>query len=225
MEEIIDFLNLIVVNNNRPWFQEHKQQYIDAQSKFNEIAEQIILGIQKFDDLTKGLTLKDCTYRFYRDTRFSPDKSPYKRHFGVFVCPQGKKSGLAGYYFHIEGQGAEYLGQHGLYPGMYQCEPLITKSVREDINIYGTDFEKALKKAKNFTLDESKALKNVPKDFPADHPYGRFLKLKDYCLSQPIPTDILYSDNLIEWVLEEFRSCYDFNSFLNRSALFARENE
>ena len=89
MEEIIDFLNQIVVNNNRPWFQEHKQQYLDAQAKFNEIAEQIILGIQKFDDLTKGLTLKDCTYRFYRDTRFSPDKSPYKRHFGV--SPTGQK--------------------------------------------------------------------------------------------------------------------------------------
>ena len=84
--------------------------------------------MQKFDPLTRGLTLKDCTYRFYRDTRFSPDKSPYKRHFGLFICPNGKKSGLAGYYFHVEGENAEYLGHNGLYPGMYMCEPFISET-------------------------------------------------------------------------------------------------
>lgn len=225
MEEIIGFLNLIVRNNNRPWFQQHKDLYINAQDKFNAIAEQILVGVQKFDPLTRGLTLKDCTYRFYRDTRFSPDKSPYKRHFGLFICPNGKKSGLAGYYFHVEASDADYLGQNGLYPGMYQCEPKITKSIREDINVNGAEFEKALKKAKNFTLDKSCRLKNVPKEFPADHPYGNYLKLKDFALFEPIPDDILYSERLVDWVVEEFRSCHDFNTFLNRSAFFAIENE
>lgn len=225
MEEIIEFLNQIVVNNNRIWFMEHKQQYLDAQAKFNEFAERLLVGIQKFDDLTKGLTLKDCTYRFYRDTRFSLDKSPYKRHFGVFVSPHGKCSGLAGYYFHIEGEGAEYLGRHGLFPGMYKADPKVAKSIREDINVYGADFENAVKKARNFTLSEENSLKKMPKGFAPDHKYSRYLKLKDYCLSQSIPNDILYSNNLIEWALEEFRSCYDFNSFLNRAALFSRENE
>ena len=225
MKEIVDFLNLIVENNNRPWFQQHKDLYINAQNKFNAIAEQILIGVQKFDPLTRGLTLKDCTYRFYRDTRFSPDKSPYKRHFGLFICPNGKKSGLAGYYFHVEGEGAEYLGHHGLYPGMYMCEPFITKSVREDISTKGDEFVKALKKAKNFSMDFSSKLKKVPKDYPADHPYAEYLKLKDFCLYENISNDRLFSKDLVDWVVGEFRSCYDFNSFLNRAALFAMENK
>lgn len=225
MKEIISFLNLIIENNNRPWFQQHKDLYINAQNKFNAISEQILLGVQKFDPLTRGLTVKDCTYRFYRDTRFSPDKSPYKRHFGLFIRPQGKKSNFAGYYFHIEGKGAEYLGQHGLYPGMYMCEPQIIRSVRDDIYANGEEFEKSLKKAKNFDLSFSAKLKKVPKGYPADHPYAEYLKLKDYCLMEPISDDILYSDHLVEWVVNEFQSAYDFNSFLNRSAMFVMENE
>ena len=55
MKEIIDFLNLIVENNNRPWFQQHKDLYTNAQNKFNAIAEQILIGVQKFDPLTRSL--------------------------------------------------------------------------------------------------------------------------------------------------------------------------
>ena len=61
MEEIITFLENILRNNNRPWFQEHKKEYQKAQANFNVLAEQIIAGVQKFDDYCKGLTLKDCT--------------------------------------------------------------------------------------------------------------------------------------------------------------------
>ena len=99
MKEIIDFLEKINVNNNREWFNEHKEEYKEAQNAFNEIAQKIILGVNEFDTRCQNLSLKDCTYRFYRDIRFSKDKSPYKNHFGVFVCSGGKKSMKAGYYF------------------------------------------------------------------------------------------------------------------------------
>ena len=56
MEEIVTFLENVLHNNNRPWFQEHKNEYIKAQANFNALAEQIISGVQKFDDNCKGLT-------------------------------------------------------------------------------------------------------------------------------------------------------------------------
>ena len=133
MEEILKFLDDVLHNNNRPWFQEHKKQYQTAQANFNALAEQIITGVQKFDDNCKGLTLKDCTYRFYRDTRFSPDKRPYKTHFGVFVCPEGKKSMLSGYYFHMEAKESEYLGHNMLCTGMYMPDTTMLKTIRDEI--------------------------------------------------------------------------------------------
>ena len=41
---------------------------------------------------------KEWAYRFYRDTRFSPDKSPYKNHLGAYIDAKGKKALRGGYY-------------------------------------------------------------------------------------------------------------------------------
>ena len=70
MEDIVNFLENILRNNNRPWFQEHKKEYQKAQANFNAIAEQIISGVQKFDDNCKGLTLNNmlCTGMYMPDT-------------------------------------------------------------------------------------------------------------------------------------------------------------
>lgn len=224
MEDVITFLNKILVNNNRPWFQENKNLYLKAQDQINKIAVELINGISKFDSSINNLTINDCTYRIYRDIRFSPDKRPYKTHMGIYVCPQGKKSGLAGYYLHFEAEGAEYLGLNGLYTGMYNPDKESLKSIREDICYDGASFEDAIKKAKNFTLDTSCSLSKTPKDFPKNTPYDYLLRLKQYNLIQAMPKEMLFSRHMIEWVLEEFKTSLDFNTLLNRAALFAKES-
>lgn len=224
MEDVITFLNKILVNNNRPWFQENKNLYLKAQDQINKIAVELINGISKFDSSINNLTISDCTYRIYRDIRFSPDKRPYKTHMGIYVCPQGKKSGLAGYYLHFEAEGSEYLGLNGLYTGMYNPDKESLKSIREDICYDGASFEDAIKKAKNFTLDTSCSLSKTPKDFPKNTPYDYLLRLKQYNLIQAMPKEMLFSRHMIEWVLEEFKTSLDFNTLLNRAALFAKES-
>ena len=214
------FLNGILKNNNRPWFQEHKDLYLKAQNYINEMTIELIEGISKFDSSIKNLSVKDCTYRIYRDIRFSPDKRPYKTHMGIYVCPQGKKSGFAGYYLHFEAEGSEYLGLNGLYTGMYNPEKSVLANIREDISYDGAAFEEAIMKAKNFTLDTSCSLSKNPKGFPNKTPYDYLLRLKQFNLIQPLPVDMLYSKHLIEWALDEFRSSLDFNNLLNRAATF-----
>ena len=60
MKEVVEFLDLIVVNNNRQWFQEHKDMYLSAQERFNSVAEKVLRGIQGFDESVRSLTLRDC---------------------------------------------------------------------------------------------------------------------------------------------------------------------
>lgn len=93
MEEIIDFLNKLSANNNREWFNAHKEEYLHCKNLFEKFTIELIEGIRKFDESIGPLTISDCTYRIYRDTRFSLDKTPYKTHFGAFIVPEGKKSG------------------------------------------------------------------------------------------------------------------------------------
>lgn len=223
MKDVMNFLNEILVNNNRPWFQEHKDLYLKAQNRIHELAVELIDGISKFDASIKNLSVSDCTYRIYRDIRFSPDKRPYKTHMGIYICPGGKKSGLAGYYIHFEGDKAEYLGCNGLFTGLWNPDKNALKNIREDICYDGASFEKAINKARNFTLDTSCSLTKTPKDFPKDTPHDYLLRLKQYNLIQRIPDDILHIDNMIEWALEEFKTSLDFNNILNRAVLFKEE--
>ena len=95
------------------------------------------------------------------------------------------------------------------------------KNIREDICYDGAAFENAIKKAKNFTLDTSCSLAKTPKDFPKDSQYDYLLRLKQYNLIQALPEGMLYSDKLIEWALEEFKTALEFNQLLNRAAMFS----
>lgn len=87
MKDIVAFLCELKQNNDRTWFNAHKEQYLYVQGKFLRFVDELINEISTFDSSIAGLTAKDCTYRIYRDVRFSEDKSPYKTHFGAFIAP------------------------------------------------------------------------------------------------------------------------------------------
>src|ERR1039457_5708458 len=101
MKKIVTtFLKDLAVNNNREWFQANKAVYEEAKNEFESVINLLIPAIAKFDETVKFLTAKDCMFRFYRDIRFTNDKTPSKTNFGAFITTGGKKSHGPGYYFH-----------------------------------------------------------------------------------------------------------------------------
>jgi len=223
MKLVIDFLKKLKEHNYREWFIEHKQDYIMAQQRFNNMTQTILDGIMQFDESVTGLTVKDCTYRIYRDVRFSKDKSPYKTHMGAYICPGGKKSGFAGYYFHVGIGGHGYPDGHMLAVGDYICEPKVLKILREDIIDDGDYFLSTLKNAKNYILDDSFKLKKVPKGFNPDSPWAEFTKYKVYCLFQEPDNNIITSDNCAEWVIQQFKEGKPFLDFINRAVQYVKD--
>lgn len=219
MEEIFEFLNAITLHNDREWFHAHKDLYSRAERQLHFMAEQMICGISKFDSDIVGLKVSDCTYRIYRDTRFSSDKTPYKRHMGIYVCPRGKKSNLAGYYLHFEAADAEFLGRNLLCSGMHSPDAIMLKRLRDEVLFNGRAFEEALLEARNFELDLSNSLSRPPKGFPKGHPYDVLLRLRQWDLFQDVSDERLADAHFMEWVLEEFRSTLKINQLLNRAVL------
>ena len=158
MKEVIAFLSQLQQNNNREWFNEHKNEFLQVQARFNDFIEKLIKGIAGFDENISGLTVKDCTYRIYRDTRFSSDKTPYKCHMGAFINPGGKKSGYAGYYFQVGATDEGFPNGNMLASGDYCFEPAVMKILREDICNGEGDFDRIVKQAKPFDIDSSELL-------------------------------------------------------------------
>jgi len=228
MKTIIPFLKDLTKNNNKDWFAANKPQYQAIQKNLNEFTEKLIAGIAKFDPTIAGLTAKDCSYRIYRDTRFSNDKTPYKTHIGIFVCKGGKSSGNAGYYFHIEPKNSGWLGGSMLAVGLYHPEPAILKSVREDILSNGANFVKTIKTAKNFDWDDDKEerLSRPPKGFPADSPYIEYIKQKNFSLVQSFDEKLLSDEKkLLDFCVKEFKTAKAFADHVNQAVDFAREEQ
>lgn len=223
MQKVLDFLSELSKNNNREWFEANKSRYQEVQHHFNLFTEELIKKISEFDPSISGLTVKDCSYRIYRDIRFSPNKLPYKTHIGAYICPKGKKSGYAGYYFHLEPKGVDYIGGNLLASGVHAPDPKIVKSIREDIFDNGEQFFASLKEAKGFELSFDNTLKKTPKEFPANTAFDQYLKLKDFTLMEFIPETIIDRDQLLEFCTQEFKKTVTFNRILNRSIQYAFE--
>ena len=212
MKNVLSFLKLLSENNNKVWFDAHRSQWKEVQKEFNVFTS------------VRGLTIRDCTYRINRDTRFSNDKTPYKTHMGAFIAPKGKKSGYAGYYFHLEPDGGGFVGNSLMSAGVYCPEPIVLRSVRDEILDNGAELVRVIGNSNGFILnyDEPK-LKRTPKGFPANTEFDEMLKLKNLIVSKPIESDFLQSNDLLERTIAEFKTTEPFLSILNRAIKFAYE--
>ena len=218
MVEYIDFLKSLSENNNREWFTAHKEQYKACDRALKEFAAKLIQGIAAFDPSVANLTVADCTYRIYRDIRFSHDKRPYKTWSGVFVAPHGKKAGYAGYYIHFEPSGCF------LYAGSHCPEPIALKSIREEILDNGDNMVAAIENSNGFRLCTENTLKRTPKDFPTNHKYDNLLCLKDFGVEKPLNPQLLNdSTTLLQTAVDNFRSIYPLVEILNRTINYAYE--
>ena len=212
MKSILAFLNQIKENNSKEWLDAHREEYQVATQSFNLLVEQLIAGISEFDSSIKGITVKDCTYRFNRDIRFSANKMPYKTHFGAFICPKGKNSGFSGYYFHIE------PGKSIMAGGAYTPPAPWLSSIREKISDSPDEFIK-ITKAKDFikyfgSVDGEK-LKTAPKGYPKDHPHIELLKLKSYLVVNEATDKLVLSSDFQNHVINVFKTMKPLNDYLN----------
>ncbi|MBQ4127415.1 MAG: DUF2461 domain-containing protein [Alistipes sp.] len=219
MREIIDFLSDLSANNDRNWFEANRPRYTQVKQQMDTLAEELIEAIAAFDPSINGLRAKDCTYRIYRDTRFSKDKSPYKTWWGVYVCPRGKKSGFSGYYMHVEPDQNCYM----LCTGAYCPTPGEIKSVREEIMTEGDAFVEAINSAKGFEVDWSSALKRMPQGWSAEDEYSEYYRLRNFLLVKLVDKEYFLRPDAIQQAAKDMQCTRTFNDTLNRAIEYARE--
>ena len=219
MKNIINFLRQLAENNNREWFEQHRDWYKEVKKSMDGVAEQFIAAVESFDPSVAGVRVKDATYRIYRDVRFSKDKSPYKTWFGVYVCPRGKKSGYSGYYMHIEPAENTYF----ICTGAYCPTPGEIKSVREEIMTEGEAFVETIEAAKGFEVDWSSALKRMPQGWSAEDEYSDYYRLRNFLLVKLVDKDYFLRPDAIQQAAKDMQYTRPFNDTLNRAIEYARE--
>ena len=127
---LFEFLEQLADNNNRPWFQENKERYIQ------EVREPAIAFIRAFQPRLASIsqyfvasdrTVGGSLMRVYRDTRFAKGE-PYKTNVGIqFRHEQGRDIHAPGFYVHIA------PGECFLCAGLWRPEPPALASIRQAI--------------------------------------------------------------------------------------------
>ena len=212
---ITDFLESLKKNNNREWFEKNKSWYDEAKKEFDNFTAKLITVVGKIDKDIAYLEPKECTFRIYRDIRFSPDKTPYKTNFGAYLVKGGKKSNFAGYYFHIE------PGSNMLAGGIYMPMPDILKKLRMEIYENIDEFLEIVENPtfiKHFgQIDDDAKLKSPPKDFPNDFPHIEYLKFKNYSVAKNLSSQMIHSNKLMDEVITVYTVLKPLNKFLNNA--------
>lgn len=224
IKRISTFLRGIAANNDRTWFHANKTEYDECRADFERDVRRLIAEISRFDGSIAHLEPKDCIYRFNRDTRFSPDKSPYKRHFGAFICANGRKSLMSGYYIHVE------PGHCFLSGGNYWLPTNILTSCRNEIMsridewkecVENKDFIRLFGIPGTSFLEDSpngfglSMLKTCPKDFPRDYEYLQYLKMKDYACWHAVADDFYDGDSWFDAATNVFKVAQPMMNFIN----------
>lgn len=222
-KRILKFLSDIRKNNNREWFNAHKGEYQAVRADFEAGINKAIARIAEFDPTIKHLTAKDATYRFYRDTRFSLDKSPYKTFLGAYIAAHGKKALHGGYYIHIEpGHCLVSCGNYWLPTNILtSCRNEIMANIdhwREIVEadrfvcLFGRPGESVWNDEKGFGIER---LKTAPSGFPRDYEYIQYIRMKDYCCWHGVPDTFYEGDGWLDDIVDILKVGKPMMDFIN----------
>lgn len=212
MRNSLSFIRDLKKNNNKEWFHANRPKYEEARREFTLFIESLISGIASFDADLGPVQVKSTLFRINRDIRFSKDKSPYKTNFGAFILKGGKKSGNAGYYFHLDPE-ESFIGG-----GVYHPEAEILKKVRQEIYGNPDEFREIITEKKflaAFGEMYDDRLKTAPKGFPKDFEHIDLLKYKSYIVSRSLDINLLTSEDLLSETISSFRLMYPLVRFIN----------
>ena len=143
----LSFLKNLAKNNNKVWFDNHRNEYLESKKDFENFISALIKETSKFDSDIKELQIKDCVFRINRDIRFSKNKTPYKTNMGASLDRGGKKSVFAGYYFHMQPGGKSFIAG-----GIWMPMAPELKKIRQEVD-YCFDEFKVIVNNKNFVKD------------------------------------------------------------------------
>lgn len=212
MRDTYSFLRDLAANNNREWFNAHKETvYQPLRKAWEADIARLITLMSEYDDTLRGLRVNDCAYRIYRDIRFSQDKSPYKNYFSAVFGKRGRKCVQAGYYLHME------PGNSALYAGIWWPENEILSRLRSEIDANIDEFKEILENpelSSRFQFIGEK-LKVLPRGYSRDNPNAEYIKMKEYLCKKNVADEYFFCEDWVAKIVEEFSYVKDFNKFLN----------
>src|SRR6266704_2456481 len=193
--EALAFLRALKRNNRREWFQPRKEKYETLiKLPMMELVNSLNQEFARFapDYITPP---EKAVYRIYRDTRFSPDKTPYKTHIAA-MFPRHNAIKREGSVFYLHFTEKELLAFGGVYG-----------HDRDELLAYRVLIQEHYQELKEILRDKTlhrttgglqgAQLTRMPKGFPVDHPAESLLRQKQWYLECMLDVKLVTSTKLV----------------------------
>jgi uncharacterized protein (TIGR02453 family) len=209
-KETLDFLKKLSKNNNRDWFNKHKDLYTTVHNNIIDFADALLVEMNKHDHIETP-SGKKSLYRIYKDVRFSKDKTPYNTHWsGGFKRATQKLRG--GYYFHIQS------GNTFLAGGFWGPNPNDMQRIRQDIDLNYEEWKKMLADkdlVKIFGNMQGEQLSSAPRGYAKDHPAIELLRYKQFILKHSFTDKEVHDPRFLHQVNDVFKKMRPFLNYMS----------
>lgn len=208
MKQVFSFLKSLEANNNREWFNEHKDAFKEAEKEFKTLVEDVQDGLTAIDQIDAQATK---TFRIYRDVRFSNDKTPYHKHRSASF-KRATKERRGGYYLRVQ-RGASVLV--GGFFGPNSADMLhIRKQIQQDpdplreilASADVTDYFGGL---------EGEQVKSAPRGFNKEDPAIDLLKYKQLILRKAFTDKEVMAADFASQVVEGYAKMRPFFDYMS----------
>jgi uncharacterized protein (TIGR02453 family) len=209
-KDSLGFLKDLSKNNNREWFNEHKNRYTEAHENIIGFIDVLIVEMNKHDQIgTKSG--KDSIFRIYKDVRFSKDKTPYNIHWSGSLNRATKKL-RGGYYFRIEPGNSMMAG------GFFGPEPDDMKRIRQDIDANYGDWNKVLANpalVQTFGSMIGEQVASAPRGYAKDHPAIDLLRHKQFLFKREFTDDEVLDKDFLYQLNDSFKNLRPFFDYMS----------
>ena len=212
----IQFFKRLKRNNNRDWFEKHREEY---ENLVKSPMQSLITSLQPYFSRFApeyDLNPRRAIFRIYRDIRFSPDKTPYKTFSAAHFVLRGRPKGFlgSGYYLQV-GPGECFVGG-----GIYIPDGDQLKKIRKAIASRGDEFLSIMENRhfkKLFTPFEWSKLQRVPRGYDENHPMAEWLKYKQFFVGVSWPESKCFEKSFVADVAEICEAAAPLVRYLNNA--------
>lgn len=205
----IQFVKLLGANNNRDWFNAHKDRYLEELASVEAFADALLYEMNKHDVIGKE-SGKRTLHRIYRDTRFSKDKTPYKNHWSASL-DRATALRRGSYYWHIE-PGASFVGGGFWGPN---TEDLLR--IRQEISADPAPLRRIIQNKtfiKLFGTLSGDEVKTTPRGFDAADPAIDLIRHKSFVVRRRFTDKEVLSPTFLKEVNSTFKAMRPFLDYM-----------
>jgi uncharacterized protein (TIGR02453 family) len=208
------FLTALTLNNNRDWFERHKDDYeglvrqpaLDLIRDFAPVLKKFSPHFLAVDKKVGGSLL-----RVHRDTRFGANKTPYKTNIGIqFRHEVGKDIHAPSLYLHVAPDEC-FLGG-----GVWHPDPDTLNRIRNRIIEKPKSWLKTSTDPKFRALFDlsGESLSRPPRGVEPDHPAIEDLKRKDHVAIAALSVRDVVSAHLLQILQDRYGLTRSYFRFL-----------